>query len=183
MSKQRHGGGFAALVNGEAITTYELEQKVEQRLRSLGSRYSEEMLQGRVREQQREVVLEELVTERLLLQRCAREKIEVRPEEVDAWIQMRLEDLRRRDDSIRTVGDLFDRWEVDFGENEEQAREPEGREHRGSMRLAVPLLDEHEAHHQAHEAAAVEHGVQQGEVVCEFHAGQVTSPGVTPDPS
>lgn len=116
------GGGFAALVNGEPVTFAELDQAVLRRLAALSSRYPEEVLQGQI-EKQRPAVLEELIVERLLLQRCTREKIDVRPEEVDLWVQGRIEDLRRVDDSIRDLGDFFDRWEVDFGENEEQARQ------------------------------------------------------------
>lgn len=116
------GGGFAALVNGEPITYYELEEAVRRRLLALGSRYPEEMLGGQA-DQIRGEILRELVTERLLLQRCDREKIEVRPEDIDNWVQMKIDDLRTQDDSIQSVGDFFDRWEIDFGENEEQARQ------------------------------------------------------------
>jgi len=129
------GGGFAAIVNGDPITYYELEEAVRRRLLALGSRYPEELLGGQA-EQIRGDVIGELVTERLLLQRCDREKIEIRPEEIDNWIQMKIDDLRSQDDSIQSVGDFFDRWEADFGENEEQARQ----QIRNNMRIRR-LLD------------------------------------------
>jgi parvulin-like peptidyl-prolyl isomerase len=116
------GGGFAALVNGEPITHYELEEHVRRRILAYSSRYPDQLLEGQA-EKIRGDVLRELVTERLLLQRCDRDKIEIRPEEIDLWVQSRIEDLRTQDDSIQTVGDFFDRWEADFGENEEQARQ------------------------------------------------------------
>jgi len=116
------GGGFAALVNGEPVTYYELEEAVRRRILALGSRYPEELLGGQA-EQLRGEILRELITERLLLQRCERDKIEIRPEEIDNWVQMKIDDLRTQDDSIQSVGDFFDRWEADFGENEEQARQ------------------------------------------------------------
>lgn len=114
--------GIAALINGKPITVHELDQAVARRLLSLASRYPEEVLRGQ-EEQIRGDTLTELITERLLLQRCTVEKIEVRPEEVDHWVQMQIDRLRSEDDAIRTVGDFFERWEADYGENEELARQ------------------------------------------------------------
>jgi parvulin-like peptidyl-prolyl isomerase len=122
LAQANPGGGFAAIVNGDPITYYEVEEAVRRRLLALGSRYPEELLGGQA-EQLRGEIVRELVTERLLLQRCDREKIEIRPEEIDNWIQIKIDDLRTQDDSIQSVGDFFDRWEADFGENEEQARQ------------------------------------------------------------
>jgi parvulin-like peptidyl-prolyl isomerase len=115
------GGGFAALVNGEPITYHELEKAVEQWILRRGSQFPPEMLENAAA-QLRAETLRELVTEHLLLQRCAREKIEIRPEEVDNAVQQKIEELRSEDESIRTVADFFDRWEADYRENEEQAR-------------------------------------------------------------
>ncbi len=113
--------GIAVLINGKPITVHELDQAVSRRLLSLASRYPEEVLRGQ-EEQIRGDTLSELINERLLLQRCEQEKIEVRPEEVDHWVQMQIERLRSEDEAIRTVGDFFERWEADLGENEELAR-------------------------------------------------------------
>ena len=122
-SDSRRGGGFAALVNGKPITFFELEQAVDRRILALRGRNPDFALEGQ-RPRIRKDVLSELITERLLISRCDRQKIEVRNDEVDQWVQLQIDDARTRgDDSIGDVSDFFDRWESDFGENEEQARQ------------------------------------------------------------
>jgi len=117
-----NGGGFAALVNGEPITVYALEQALTRRLMMLRSRFPDGLAEELITRLRKEV-LEELITEKLLLSRCDQENLEIRPEAVDQWIQTQIDQMRARDDSIRDIDDFFDLWESDFGENEEQARE------------------------------------------------------------
>ncbi len=117
-----NGGGFAALVNGEPITVYELEKALTRRLMMLRSRFPDGLADELITQQRKEV-LEELITEKLLLSRCDQENLEIRPEAIDQWIQSRIDQMRTQDDSIRDIDDFFDLWESDFGENEEQARQ------------------------------------------------------------
>ena len=116
------GGGFAALVNGKPITFYELEQSVDRRLLAVRGKYPPEVIEQQ-RPATRQLVLDELITERLLLDRCNRLKITVRPEEIELWVQSEIDRFRAQGDgSIGDVTDFFDQWKANFGENEEQAR-------------------------------------------------------------
>ena len=116
------GGGFAALVNGKPITFYELELAVDRRLLAVRGKYPPEVIEQQ-RPATRQLVLDELITERLLLDRCNRRKITVRPEEVDLWVQSEIDRFRAQGDgSIGDVTDFFEEWKANFGENEEQAR-------------------------------------------------------------
>ena len=116
------GGGFAALVNGRPITELEVHKAVEREIIRLGQTYPRDQLE-RARGQIREKVMQDLITERLILARCDAENITVRPERVDEEIQRQILVAREQgDSSIRDAADFFEQWETEYGQNEELAR-------------------------------------------------------------
>ncbi|HIA28388.1 MAG TPA: hypothetical protein EYN79_09830 [Planctomycetes bacterium] len=117
----RGRGGFAAIVNGDAITIHTLDLEISQRLRASGTQFSPEQL-AREQNSLRAVVLRRLIEQRLLLQMSSRHGYTVSPQEVDASILRRLEMLRQQDPSLRTIDDFFIGWEAEFGETEREAR-------------------------------------------------------------
>ena len=96
--------GFVAMVNGQAITRYELDKKVQAYLR--GVQASAEAIRREL-PKIRGQVLDEIIIHKLLVQRCDEEEIEPREEQVAAWMQ---EEIRRQSTlggSIRNEDDYY----------------------------------------------------------------------------
>jgi len=137
------GGGFAAMVNGRPITNFEVDREVEMRMVQLRSRATRPDLEAQ-QEQIRAAVLDELINERLLLDRCDALDIQVRPEQIDMEVERRISHARLAGDaSIGDPADFFDQWEAQFGQNEERAREDIGRTIRIRMLISTIHQDQY----------------------------------------
>ncbi|MFQ5654537.1 MAG: SurA N-terminal domain-containing protein, partial [Planctomycetota bacterium] len=115
------GGGFAAIANGEPITVFELEEALQQQLATMQQQIPPEALKE-ARRKLRAQVLDHLILRKLLLQHCDRKKIEVHPQEVEGWVQQRVQQLQEEGYGIQDAADFFRGWKESTGESEEEAR-------------------------------------------------------------
>lgn len=118
----RGGGGFAAIVNDDAITINTLDREITQRLRASGAQLTPEQREKEL-DSLRAVVLRGLIEQKLLLQMAKKQGFIVSPQDVSASILRRLDSLRKQDPALQSIDDFFIGWEAQFGESEEEARE------------------------------------------------------------
>lgn len=115
------GGGFVAIVEGDPITRYQLERELQRRLVGLSREYPAQTLEEQ-KNQIRAQVLDEMVTKRLLLQRCDAENIVVTKEDVDFFLDQQLERARKDGETIRDRNEYLRRLVEQSGETVDEVR-------------------------------------------------------------
>lgn len=117
-SAQSGTGAFVAIVRGDPITRYELER--EYRLHRSG-------IQGEITGEQanelRARVLEHLIMEVLLLQRCDQEQIEVSDRDLDRYLDFELDRVRKEGHQILDHKEYLRIRGLQTGRTEEEARQ------------------------------------------------------------
>ncbi len=101
-------GGLAAIVGDEVITYGELDRKVLQRIaKVVGNRPVSPALIAQARNQFRQILLEEMVRDSLLLQEAEKEEIEVFPRQIDKEINDRISRFRKAGQNIRDADEFY----------------------------------------------------------------------------
>lgn len=94
--------GFVAIVNGQVITRYELDKE----LRPAIMGYPPDALRRDLPKIRRQI-LDQIIVNRLLIQRCDEEGIEARDEQVAAWLQEEIRRFSQGGAPIKTEDDYY----------------------------------------------------------------------------
>ena len=119
--------GFAAKVNGEAITLAELVQLIDRRLEPNFGRVPDSLIEQE-RERLKPVVLRELIERRLMVQQAKREGIILHDGAIDDYLQKTVDRMSRVEGTRFSIDDYVFLWKQQFGESEDQLRKNLGDE-------------------------------------------------------
>ena len=105
--------GIVAIVNGEPITSFELERHFTRLMSELAQVNSPEVLRENI-DKIRAQALDSLILRRLLLQQCDEETIAVTDAQVDLSIQGKIRGLNERGVEVRSRADFINRYASAF---------------------------------------------------------------------
>ncbi len=114
--------GIVAIVNWEAITHLDLEEAFAPVAREIRKQVPPGILEKRLQRARREV-LDLLIDNRLLLQRCDEEKIEVTDGNMARYVEFQLKEARRKGHQIQNEAEYYRLRCEEAGESPEEIRE------------------------------------------------------------
>ena len=117
VAAQEEGGTFVAIVRGNPITRYELEREVRLHRAAIQGELTDDQVK-----QLRSRVLERLIMEVLLLQRCDKEQIEVTDRDLERYLDYELDRIRKDGHQITDRREYLRIRGQQLGRTEDEAR-------------------------------------------------------------